>query len=133
MAAEISYDELTAVAGTAVHFVAAVPAGARPSSLALARLDAAEIDGDRDLLTALGPALDFPDYNRVNWDALDECLRDLPLGPQGHHRAQALLLTGADTLWRRHPRTAGRLVEAWLAAAEEWSRDGVAFHLVFVW
>jgi len=37
----------------------------------------AEILSKSMLLTALGSGLRFPDYYGTNWDALEECIRDL--------------------------------------------------------
>jgi hypothetical protein len=36
------------------------------------------------LLEALGRALHFPDYYGVNWDAFEECIRDLEWLPEGN-------------------------------------------------
>ena len=36
------------------------------------------------LFTTLADALSFPDYFGMNWDALDECIRDLSWLPAGH-------------------------------------------------
>jgi hypothetical protein len=48
--------------------VARVPAGTR---------------GKRELLSLLARQLSFPDYFGFNWDALDDCLRDLSWLPAG--------------------------------------------------
>lgn len=40
-------------------------------------LDAEGLKDKASLLTAIGHALDFPDYYGANWDALEECLGDL--------------------------------------------------------
>ncbi|HYH46418.1 MAG TPA: barstar family protein [Thermoanaerobaculia bacterium] len=84
---------------------------------------------DSALLDAVAMALGFPAYFGRNWDALDECLRDLG-GPGGG--GVVLAVEGAAELWARAPRAAGRLVESWLFAAGEQARDGVALHLLFV-
>lgn len=84
---------------------------------------------DPALLDAVGAALGLPAYFGRNWDALDECLRDLG-GPGGG--GVVLAVEGAAELWARAPRAAGRLVESWLFAAGEQARDDVALHLLFV-
>jgi hypothetical protein len=96
--------------------------------LTVATLDAAGRD-EAGLLDALAAALDLPRYFGRNWDALEECLRDL--GGPGHP-GFVLLVEGAAELWARELPAAGRLVESWLFCAEEQARDGVPFHLVFV-
>jgi len=84
-------------------------------------------------LDRLAGAFAAPAYFGRNWDALDEVLRDLEwLGapPPGGH---LLLVDRAAALWATHGPSGGRLVEAWLAAAESWAAEGVPFHLVFLW
>lgn len=72
----------------------------------------------------------FPDYFGGNWDALDECLRDMQWA---RATGYVLIVCSAEGLWRRNPRIAARLLQSWSFAAEEWSREGVPFHLVFAW
>ena len=93
-------------------------------------LDASRLDSERELLGELARVFRFPDYFGDNWDALDECLTDLEWLPA---RGYVLRVQDAGRLWRHLPAAAGKLVEAWLAAAEEWAREDVAFHLVFLW
>ncbi len=122
-----------------VHFLPAaerrgVAEAAHASGAArVASLDGGRVQGDTDLLDRLAAAFDAPAYFGRNWDALDEILRDLEwLGapPAGGH---LLLVEGAAALWSSHGPSAGRLVEAWLAAAESWAAEGAPFHLVFLW
>lgn len=75
------------------------------------------------LFSKLAQALEFADYFGHNWDALDECLRDVP-------GDVTLLVHEAESLWREAPDVAFQLVELWLDAAE--GRTG-EMHLVFVW
>lgn len=89
-----------------------------------------EVDSPAQLVSAIGKAFQVPSYFGENWDALDECLRDLEWLPASGY---VLFLRGASELWAEDPRSAGRLVESWLMAAEEWGQRGVPFHLVFVW
>ena len=91
------------------------------------RADAAfhvsEIAGGPSLFGELAVALELPDYFGHNWDALDECLREIV----GYI---LLLVHDADTLWRESPDVALALVELWLAAAED---HPAKMELVFVW
>ena len=98
--------------------------------LVLADLDAGSITSEDDLLRELARVFHFPDYFGENWDALDECLRDLEWLPA---RGYVLRVHDAEALWTRLPAAAGKLVEAWLSSAEEWARTGVSFHLAFLW
>jgi RNAse (barnase) inhibitor barstar len=75
------------------------------------------------LFSKLAQALEFADSFGHNWDALDECLRDVPGDVM-------LLVHEADTLWREAPDVAFQLVELWLDAARERSEK---MDLVFVW
>ena len=88
------------------------------------------IKNTTDLLDALAQAMQFPEYFERNWDALDECLRDMSWLPA---KGYVLFLRDARRLWQQTSDVAGQLVETWLFAAEEWGRSGVPFHLVFVW
>jgi hypothetical protein len=124
------------VSWSCVHFLPAAERGAvlrAAGGARVAALDGGRVAGDADLLDRLAAAFDAPAYFGRNWDALDEVLRDLEwLGapPAGGH---LLLVEGAAALWAAHGLAAGRLVEAWLAAAESWAGEGVPFHLVFLW
>ncbi len=111
-----------------VHFAAAAPKPEPP--VHLAELDGAAIHDHDELMDAFAVALSFPDYFGRNWDALDECLRDLSwIGAPGY----AVVIRGAGHLWQAHPRLAGNLVESWLLCAASWSDRDTAFHLVFEW
>lgn len=118
-----------------VHFVS--PEHYRRFDLSEVKGDVLLIEGDvsnvvsnEELLGRVADLMQFPEYFGGNWDALEECLRDLEwLSAKGY----VLSLHGAHELWTRQPNLAGMLVESWLFCAEEWAKSGVAFHLVFVW
>lgn len=75
-----------------------------------------------DLFDAIADALALPGYFGRNWDALDECLRDL-------ERPVTLIVRDAASRWERDPGEMRMLVDVWLSAAE--GRDDL--QLVFVW
>jgi RNAse (barnase) inhibitor barstar len=106
-----------------VHFAT----GEAVSSLrADERSDVREIRGwtsEDDLFRALASTLHFPDYFGHNWDALDECLRDVDSDVM-------LLVHDAASMWREAPNIASMLVDVWLAAAAQCESK---IHLVFVW
>lgn len=94
----------------AVHFASAADAGA----LLTARDDAAQIAGARDkedLLRAIGTALGFPAYFGANWDAFDECLRDVACA--------TLIVRDAAALWTAMPAEMITLVDVWCAVADD--------------
>lgn len=128
---------LSQVSWSCVHFA---PAAARAALVEgagrshVATLDGGGVTGEEDLLGRLATAFGAPAYFGRNWDALDEVLRDLDWLPAGAAGSgHVLLVEGAAALWGEQRRAAGRLVEAWLGAAEVWAGDGVPFHLVFLW
>jgi len=59
------------------------------------------VDSKRALITALGAALDFPEWVGTNWDALHDALGDLSWQPPGAH---ALVWVGSAVLERASPR-----------------------------
>jgi len=125
-------EDLKSPSPCSIHFVAAEEAAplrtAAPGRV-LASIDGGQIEGDRQLFAFLAEALGFPDYFGHNWDAVDECLRDLSWLPGTGY---VLFVEHAARFWERGYRTAGALVETWLAAADDWSREGIPFHLVFI-
>jgi RNAse (barnase) inhibitor barstar len=87
-----------------------------------------------DFFNECGAALQFPDYFGENWDALDECLRDLEWLPGD---AYLLVLTDADLVLDRDADQFGTLLKVLENAANEWATaqdsQGVPrpFHCVF--
>ena len=103
----------------AIHFASAADAAKlTPTGVTRGPITSAEA-----LFSKLAQALELPDYFGHNWDALDECLRDV-------FGDILLLVHDAESLWREAPDVALMLVELWLSAAEE--HDG-KMELVFVW
>lgn len=114
--------ELMRPSWSCVHFVDEREAGRVLQLLApgtkVVEIDASRIESDQDLFAALDYAFHFPEYFGKNWDALDECLRDLSWIPS---KGYVLVVRGSEHLWRTAYRTAGRLLESWAFSAEEWS------------
>jgi RNAse (barnase) inhibitor barstar len=115
-----------------VHFTREGPAEdeLEERGIVLVRVHGDRVDGKDDLMDALAFGFSFPDYFGRNWDAVDECLRDLSWLPADGY---ALVVVAAEELWRRAPRLAARLVESWTFCAEHWGRRETPFHLVFEW
>jgi len=93
-------------------------------------LDGASVGGKAELMDALAAALRFPGYFGGNWDAVAECLRDLPEAIPGE--GYVLFIGDGYRLFQAQPVDAASLVEVWLSAAEDASHDDIAMHLVFL-
>ena len=128
--------DLTRVTWCCLHYAAASDLTTQlRTMLQSAGVATFELDGDKiltreDLLRGIAGAMQFPDYFGMNWDAVIDCLRDLP----DRHPAEGyvLFLHAAERLWQQGTSWMGELVEVWLTAAEESAHDGVPLHLVFV-
>jgi RNAse (barnase) inhibitor barstar len=95
----------------------------------IAELDGSCITGKGELLDAIARSLSFPDYFGRNWDALEECLRDLEWLPAPGY---VMLFTDADPFWQKDPGAFIVLVSVVGSASDEWAKEGVPFHLVVV-
>jgi RNAse (barnase) inhibitor barstar len=124
-------EDLLRVGDPSVHFAspAEILVFQDPEAIALRELDGRAIADESTLLATLGKALDFPDYYGENWDAFEECLRDI-----GDHHPDGcvLVLRHARGLWKRLPRALGLLVAIWLATVELLTPADIPLHLVFV-
>lgn len=90
-------------------------------------VDVVDVKCDTDLFLKLSKSINFPEYFGNNWDALDEVLVDMDVGA-----GCVCILFGASELWRNATLTGGRLIEAWQTAAEQWGKEDLPFHLIFV-
>ncbi|QRY62794.1 barstar family protein [Gordonia sp. PDNC005] len=117
------------------------------------RVDATDISTVDDLLDAFALAWDFPDHFGFNRDALDDCMRDLPIDlrtPEGTASTGYLTVVGhgdrllaaeADALewfaesvefWHEHHRAHGRSFAVLLVSdapdtvRDRWSGTGVS-------
>lgn len=131
----LTAEDLAAPSWRCVRFLSAGAEWPSPAKLAEKGIERLDLDTSRvadeaGLLAELARVFHFPDYFGGNWDAADDCLRDLSWLPA---RGYVLRVPDAESLWRRLPAAAGRLVESWQLCAEGWAREKVAFHLVFQW
>jgi hypothetical protein len=130
----IRADDLTRPNWQCIHFVQASDINVALDELAntelkILRVGVEDVGNERALLACIAEAMRFPDYFGGNWDAFDECLRDMEWLPS---KGYVLVVDGSMSLWRSTPHSGGKLVESWLFAAQEWSLEGTPFHLVFV-
>jgi len=93
-------------------------------------LDGAAVGDRAELMNALAAALRFPAYFGGNWDAVAECLGDLPEAIPAE--SYVLFIDGGYRLFQGQPVDAAALVEVWLSAAEDASHDNIAMHLVLL-
>lgn len=102
---------------------AAALEAAEALGLAVATIDLAGSD-KAEMLARIAEALRFPPYFGHNWDALDECLGDLPW----------LQAPGALIVLELDAATSPRDVEVLLAiardAADRWRDAGTPFHVL---
>ena len=117
-----------------IHFVdfsrfAAAPVTSSPETKVF-DVSIGDIVSKEAFLSVLAKAMCFPDYFGMNWDALDECMRDLE---RKGATAFVLVVHEAEKGWTRIPRLLGTFVEVWLSAADQWAAESVGFHLIFVW
>ena len=104
-----------------VHFATRAEAESLHANATLRVAEIAGASDKEDLLRRIGIALEFPDYFGMNWDAFDECLRDIS--------DATLIINDAAALWTSHPAEMITLVDIWAAAAASSEGD---LDLVFV-
>jgi len=85
-------------------------------------LDGRALTDQQDLLIALGCALNFPDYYGENWDALEECLRDM----SWRNGPTSLLIEHAEAIPEPVLTT---LLDIFSQAARYWAEAGQIFSL----
>ena len=128
-------EKLARVSWECVHFVPKSEVIPSAKEFEGRGIKAFEIRGEKvrsvdDLFSCIAAAMEFPDYFGNNWNALDECLRDL----EWHDaKGYVLVVHDAEELWRRETRVMGTFLQSWLFSAEEWGRHDTPFHLIFVW
>ena len=96
------------------------------------RLIVAWVDMDRmasyeELLAEAGRVLSFPDYYGQNWDAFEECIRDLSWLPA---RGYLLVLAGYDRLARGDPANWAIGLDVLEEAVSTWARTESPMYVV---
>ncbi len=96
----------------------AAEAAARELGCFCVRIDGGDIPDGAALLARLARELQFPDYFGSNWDALQDCLTDLPdwLPASGY----LLVFTEAGELCRRRPGDLASFKDVLADAARFW-------------
>jgi ribonuclease inhibitor len=83
-------------------------------------IDVAEVQSREALHELLADAFHFPDYYGRNWDAFDECIRDVSLPPR-------VTIRGLKALRNRLPREAELLSQCVRGLMAEDPRRNVTF------
>lgn len=131
----IRADDLSVVAWKCLHFGSSAEAEIAlqelDPSFVVRRIDGAGLEENHDVLDALASALEFPDCFGRNWDAANECLRDIDewLPAAGY----VIMISNSETFWCNAPAVAATLAETWLFCAEAWAFRRISFHLLFSW
>lgn len=94
-------------------------AAAREQSLFVARIDVERIANHEAFLAEVARVLNFPEYYGQNWDAFEECIRDLSWLPA---RGYLLVLAGYDRLARSDPANWAIGLDVLQEAVSTWSR-----------
>jgi RNAse (barnase) inhibitor barstar len=90
-------------------------------------LDGAKITSKDELLRQLAQAMEFPNYFGNNWDALEECLRDLQwLSAKGY----VIQFANADRFIETCPSDFRVLVQIIESVSKHWNTNNVDFILI---
>jgi barstar (barnase inhibitor) len=102
-------------------FAASLLAEAAADGLTTARIDLSRVTTKAAFLAEFARRLDFPDYFGHNWDAFDDCLRDLAWQPSPGH---AFLIVAFDRFASAAPADWRIALDVFQSATEEWRRAG---------
>ena len=91
-------------------------------------IDLANVGSKSELLKSIGAAMGFPEYFGLNWDALEECLRDLNATNQGWR----LVFEKADNLLLLPKRELTTFLSVLSDTAAFWESEGRQFRATFV-
>jgi RNAse (barnase) inhibitor barstar len=86
-------------------------------------VDVSAARSPEELHTLLAKAFGFPDYYGQNWDAFDECIRDVPV-------PDTVEISGIEKLRSRLPRDAKLLHQCLSGFAEESHDPKVTIHFI---
>ncbi len=81
------------------------------------KLDGRRMRDDASVFDHFSEVMEFPDYFGRNWDAMDECLRDMDWAP---HKAHLLVISDADALFLTARRTFVALLDSLRFVSRHW-------------
>ena len=97
-----------------------VQSAAKKAGYAFFHIDGKKIERKEQLLNAFATALRLPESFGHNWDALEECLRDLEAGSSDGY---VIFFEHIDGLLAAHPDQFETLVEILRDAVAAWKED----------
>lgn len=106
----------------------ALIAAVHKAGLTLLRLDVKGVRDKDGLLSAIAKALEFPEWFGRNWDALEECLTDLP---GNDTRGFVLLIDHCADFVKHAPHEFDTAKEVFESVAEFWAEQGKGFWTLF--
>lgn len=102
-------------------------AEAMHDGLFVAWIDGKRVTSKEEFLTVVAQALEFPGYYGRNWDAFDECIRDLEWLPA---RGYVLVLDEYQWLAQRDPENWTIALAILKEAATTWSRTDTPMYVL---
>lgn len=102
---------------------------ARGSGFRTATINAEQTSSKKELLSAFAVTLKFPDYFGHNWDALEECVRDLSWLPPSN---LLLVFENADLLLNLGAKDFTVLISILGEATFAWKAQGLIFCVVLL-
>jgi RNAse (barnase) inhibitor barstar len=92
-------------------------------------IDALQATSKQELLRAFADSFGFPDYFGYNWDALEECIRDLAWLPRCNF---LLVFQNADSLLDLGAKDFAILTAILGEATSTWRAEGIVFSVVLL-
>lgn len=107
--------------------VEAVTEWARSHGVYFSQLQGERISTSHNFMTEIADALSFPSYFGKNWDALDECLRDLEWLPANGY---LIFFEKVDTFAITEPHSFAIALRVFKWAIEHWESHGVPMFIL---
>ncbi len=90
---------------------------AKQRAFAVWGLDGRKLNNDESIFEHFSQVMKFPDYFGHNWDAMDECLRELSWAPAKGH---LLVINDIDALFLKSPDSYQSLLDSLRFSGKHW-------------
>jgi len=90
-------------------------------------LDGKKITDKKTFLAQIAREMEFPDYFGKNWDALNDCLTDMPWS-QGH--GYIVLFQAPDRMYKKSPQDMAVALDVFKTAIEFWRGLNIPFYVL---